>query len=301
MSVGSDRWYASLQPAHVGGLALIVRAAALGSEVVATGGFDAAEFASLARRGRVTHASLVPVMLRRFLDQLAPSGGGGAGATGLRAILVGGAHTPPDLVRRGLAAGLPLALTWGMTEASSQVATATPEEVEADPATVGRPLDGVEVAVGPAGELWVRGRTVSPGYMGEKARLTDPDGWYHTGDLGHRSDEGFLYVTGRLTDRIISGGLNVDPREVESVIRSMEGVADCAVVSLPDAEWGERVAAAVVARAGVTLTLSALEGHQGRHLAGGKKVRAWVVLEALPLNANGKVDRDAIRKRFGDG
>jgi O-succinylbenzoic acid--CoA ligase len=300
-----DAWYASLQPAHVGGLALVVRAAALGSEVVATGGFDAVELASLVGRGRVTHASLVPVMLRRFLDRLermeTPPSRGRRSVTTLRAVLVGGAHTPPDLVRRALDLSVPLALTWGMTEASSQVATATPAQVESEPRSVGRPLDGVEVAVQPSGELWVRGPTVSPGYVTDLGDLADADGWYHTGDLGHRDEAGFLYVTGRVTDRIISGGLNVDPREVEAVIRSLPDVVDCAVVGLPDPEWGERVAAAVVPRAGAELTPDALSREQAPHLASGKQVRAWLVLESLPLNANGKVDRDAIRSRFVEG
>lgn len=295
----SDRWYASLQPAHVGGLALILRAAALGSTVVATGGFDTSAFAEMVRAGAVSHASLVPVMLNRYLDALdeAAMTPVAEPARGLRAVLVGGAHTPPNTVARALDAGVPVALTWGMTEASSQVATATPAQVAADSTTVGRPLEGVEVMTAETGELWVRGPTLAIRYVGTESSLTDPDGWYHTGDLG-RVEEGCVYVTGRASDRIITGGVNVDPSQVEAIVRSLEGVAECVVLGIPDRVWGERVAAAVVAQPGTRLDTALLDEALAPLLARARRVRTWVVMGALPLTANGKVDKQAIRTRL---
>lgn len=285
-----DAWYASLQPAHVGGLALILRAAALGSAVVATGGFDAAGFIELAEAGRVTHASLVPVMLKDVLDVL----GGRTAPPALRAVLVGGAHCPEAWLVHAADVGLPVATTWGMTEASSQVATATPAEVRSNPRSVGRPLEGVEVRASRTGELRVRGPTLALDAMGPGGALTDDDGWYHTGDVGRVDPDGTVYVTGRVGHRIVSGGLNVDPAEVEAALRGVDGVADCAVFGIPDPRWGERIAAAVVSEAGAELDAERLDRLQRARLASGKRVRAWILVEALPRNANGKVDRQAL-------
>ena len=288
----ADRWYASLHLAHVGGLALVVRAAALGSAVVATAGFSAAELSRLLDNGTATHASLVPVMLEALLEVRKgqplrrPAG----------ALLVGGAHAPRALVERALAAGLPVALTYGMTEASSQVATASPSMVRERPDAVGPPLDGIELSVAAGGEILVRGPALALGYQGDPTPITDADGWYHTGDVGGLDGDGYLSVTGRIGERVITGGVTVDPAEVEAVIRAAPGVADCAVVGVADERWGERVVAAVVPVPGEALDPRALEAHQETRLSGAKRVRRWILVEAIPRNPNGKVNRAAVRR-----
>jgi O-succinylbenzoic acid--CoA ligase len=288
----ADRWYASLHLAHVGGLALVVRAAVLGSAVVATEGFSAPELSRFLDDGTVTHASLVPVMLKALLEvrrgRLAHRRAG--------ALLVGGANAPKELVEEALAADLPVALTYGMTEASSQVATASPSMVRERPDAVGPALDGVQLSVAPDGEVLVRGPTLALGYHGDPAPITDADGWYHTGDSGALDGDGYLRVTGRITERVITGGVTVDPAEVEAVIREAAGVADCAVVGLADERWGERVVAAVVPLPGEELDPRGLEAHQEARLSGAKRVRQWVLVEAIPRNPNGKVNRDAVRR-----
>ena len=297
LSLGAgDRWLASLQLAHVGGLALVTRAATLGSAVVAADRFDAVAFNRLTDSGAVTHASLVPVMLRQVLetrgDRPAPST--------LAAVLLGGAHTPPALVDRALAAGFPVALTYGMTETTSQAATAPPDVVRVDPDTVGPPLDGVEIDVAADGELLVRGPTLARSYRDDPVPLTDEEGWYHTGDLGTKDPAGLIRVTGRKSHRIVTGGLTVDPAEVEAVLLGLKGVQDCVVIGFPDERWGERIAAAVEAETGAGVTRTALDTHQSARLAPGKRVREWRVVASLPRNANGKVDRAAVRSLFAD-
>jgi O-succinylbenzoic acid--CoA ligase len=289
-----DRWHASLQLAHVGGLALVVRAAALGSAVVATGGFEARELDRLIDAGDVTHASLVPVMLRQILELRA----GRRAPRSLKVLLLGGARTPPELVEEALAHGLPVALTYGLTEASSQVATAPPDEVRSDPRSVGRPLTGVELGIAATGEILVRGPTLASGYRGDSGPLTDPDGWLHTGDLGTLDRAGRLRVTGRISARIVTAGVSVDPDEVAGVLRSAPGVADCAVVGIPDARWGEVVVAAVVPTAGSPVDLDALAAHQAPLLASSHRARRFRVVEALPRNPNGKVDAAGVRALF---
>lgn len=295
-----DRWLASLSPAHVGGLALLTRAVLLGSSVVVRPGFDAAELSRLADEGGVSHASLVPVMLRRLLDHRE----GRRAPSGLRCLLVGGAHAPAKLVRRALERGYPVALTYGMTETTSQAATSPPERVREKPDTVGRPLPGVEIRIAQGGEIRVRGATLAAGYLAPGRARPEPldldgEGWLHTGDLGRIDGEGELHVTGRRSDRIVSGGVTVDAREVEEALRSLPGVADAAVVGVPDPEWGERVAALVVLAQGAgdaDRARAELDGALRARLSGPKRPRLLGFAEALPRNRNGKVERSAVRR-----
>lgn len=302
----SDRWMASLNPAHVGGLALILRAALLGSAVVPLPRFDMAELLAGMEEAGVTHASLVPTQLHRVADALE---GGRSAPASLRAVLLGGAAAPPPLVRAAGVRGVPVAVTYGLTEATSQVATATPEESQADPASPGRPLDCVELRVDPDGGLHVRGPTLAAGRLQAEddgadggfrvAPLVDRDGWLDTGDMGRLDEEGRLHVTGRRSDRIISGGVNVDPMEVEGVLLAHPSVVEAAVVGVSDPEWGERVVAAVALRSdGPFPGAEALSAYLKGRLAGPKRPKELRVVQALPRNANGKVDRAAVRSTF---
>ena len=290
----TDRWLTSLPMGHIGGLALLHRAAVVGCALVTENGFDPARLARRIDAGGVTHAALVPVMLSRLLDErgeLAPH-------PSLRCLLVGGAPLPIPLLQRALRLEYPVALTYGLTEATSQVATAEPARVRAKPGTVGRPLAGVEVridasGVGPAppgeaaeavGEICVRGRTVSSKLLVR--------GWLRTGDLGQRDLEGDLWITGRVSERIITGGVNVSPAEVESVLLGHAAVREVAVFGAPDREWGERVVALVVpedpARPPDLPTL--LEYARPR-LAPAKRPREIRIAAAVPRTATGKLDR----------
>jgi O-succinylbenzoic acid--CoA ligase len=305
----SDVWLASLSVAHVGGLAMVVRSLLLGGALVAWGRFAAPATAALldgqaiphGAPGPVTHLSLVPTQLLHLLDLR----GDAPPPPSLRCALVGGAHAPPELVRRALDAGWPLALTYGMTEMTSQVATATPGQVRRKPGASGRPLDGIDLRLSDDGEVLVRGPMLALGTVGAGADggggtlvpLAQYDGWYRTGDLGRLDGDGDLWITGRRSERIISGGVNVDPHEVEAVLRGFPAVADACVVGLPDPEWGEVVAAVVVPVEGA-FDADAAGAWSRERLAPPKRPRRWLPVDALPLNANGKVDRGAVRALF---
>lgn len=299
---GSEVWLASLSPAHVGGLALVARALLTGATLVAHGPIDTHGMVRVLRRRDtdperppVTHLSLVPTQL----DRLLAAWGADPVPPALRCVLIGGAHAPADLVRRAVDGGWPVALTYGMTEMWSQVATAPPDLVRSRPGTVGAPLDGMYVAFTDEGELLVRGPTRALGYVGsdDDVDLVDDDGWYRTGDLGVLDDEGLLWITGRTSERIISGGVNVDPAEVEDVLRGHPAVRDAAVVGLPSREWGETVAAAVVP-VWDSFDLAEVEAFVRARLGGPKRPKIWKVEAALPRNANGKVDRRAVARLF---
>ncbi|MEX2472030.1 MAG: AMP-binding protein [Gemmatimonadota bacterium] len=301
---GSEVWLASLSPAHVGGLALVARALLTGAALVAHGPIDTHGLVRLLRRRdidahrpAVTHLSLVPTQLDRLLG----AWGADPAPSALRCVLIGGAHAPGDLVHRAVDAGWPVSLTYGMTEMWSQVATAPPALTRSRPGTVGAPLPGVEVAFSVDGELLVRGPTRALGYVGsDDAPLADADGWYRTGDLGSLDDEGLLWITGRRSERIISGGVNVDPAEVEDVLRAHPAVRDAAVVGLPSREWGETVAAALVP-VWDSFDLTEVEDYVRARLSGPKRPKMWKVEANLPRNANGKVDRAAVADLFNMG
>ena len=290
----SDRWLATLGLAHVGGLLLTLRAAATGALLMTRGRFQADEATALMDGGAVTHASLVPTMLRQFLELRT-----GRPSASLRCLLVGGARCPRALVERAVSAAIPLALTYGMTESTSQAATAPPALVRRKAGTVGSPVEGLEVRLDEGGEVMLRGPTVAAGYVGTELPLLGPGGWLRTGDLAEIDGEGHLWITGRRSDRIVTGGINVDPTEVEDVLRCHAGVADVVVVGLPDERWGEVVAAAVVRADGADPDPGELEGLTGARLSTAKVPRHWLFLRELPRNSNGKVDRDAVRVGFG--
>lgn len=289
----TDVWWASLSPAHVGGIALLLRARQIGCEVVCTGGFDAEVFLDLCASRRITHASFVPTMLRRVLD-VAPAG---TDFSCLRAVLIGGAAADSELLRRSVQAGIPVATTWGMTEAASQLSTATADQTAADPLHSGRTLSGVDVRADEGGRLHIRTPTLALGELveGRLVPLVGSDGWYATDDLGHIDPQGFVRITGRVSDRIISGGVNVDPLDVAREIREVEGVEDVVVVGVPDPEWGERVVAVVVVRASDPRTGDELLEALPPTLSGARRPKAVVRVAELPRNANGKVDRGAVR------
>jgi O-succinylbenzoic acid--CoA ligase len=302
-----NTWLASLSPAHVGGLALLVRAILTEGRIVAYGPLTASRMSEVLQgtdalpwgvSPPVSHVSLVPTQLHRILDHR----GDEPAPETLECVLLGGAHVPPKLLDRALALGWPVSLTYGMTEMCSQVATAPPSVVRKKPGTVGKPLDGVTVKVADDGEILTRGPTMALGYLrpseGEAPVLepvAEAGGWYHTGDLGHQDESGDLWITGRRSDRIISGGVNVDATEVEDVLRGHPAVMDACVVGAPDEEWGEVVVAWVVPVEG-EFDLDGVEAWLGERLSAAKRPRRWVVEDAVPLNANGKPDRALVRK-----
>lgn len=278
-----DRWLLALPLFHIGGVSILWRSAAAGGCVVVQPRFDAEDAAVRLRSGDVTIASLVPTMLRRILDVDAGP------YRGVRAVLLGGAAAPHSLVERGLDAGLPILTTYGMTETCSQVATVVPGRERESLGTVGEPLEGMVVTV-VDGKVAVDGPAVSPGYDGEPSR----QGPLVTNDLGFFDDAGRLVVTGRADDVIITGGVNVHPAAVEAVLATHPDVVEVAVVGSPDAEWGERVTAVIVARPG--LSGEDLAAHARSGLTGAQVPREWRMVPSIPLLRNGKPDRGAIRR-----
>jgi O-succinylbenzoic acid--CoA ligase len=271
-----ERWLCCLPLSHVGGLGILIRAAVRATTVVLHERFDVEAVRAALRDAALTGVSLVPTMLRRLI------GAGLEPTPTLRCALIGGGPVPPDLLER--APGLPIAQTYGLTEACSQVTTERPGEGSG---TAGRALPGTEVRIDD-GEIVVRGRTVAPGSR-------DPQGWLRTGDLGTLDDAGRLTVTGRRSETIVTGGENVAPAEVEAVLETHPAVAEAAVFARPDPEWGERIVAAVVLHDGEAVDPDDLLSHAARTLAGFKVPKEVELRETLPRTASGKVRRGELR------
>jgi len=302
-----DRWLATMPLYHVGGLAIILRSCLYGTAVDLHPRFDVEAVNRALDGGRVTLVSLVPTMLHRLLE----ARNARPFPPALRCILLGGAAAPLPLLEQCRDLEIPVAPTYGLTEAASQVATGTPEEAWRKPGTSGRPLlftdvriageDGQRLPAGAVGQILVRGPTVMRGYYAqpqETARALR-DGWLHTGDLGRLDDDGALWVLQRRSDLIVSGGENVMPAEVEATLLEHPGVGAAFVLGLPDPEWGQRVVALVERQnedaSSATLTATALVAFCRERLAAYKCPRDVRFVDCLPRTASGKVRRDEAR------
>ena len=167
-----------------------------------------------------------------------------------------------------------------------------------------RDESGAVLPAGEEGEVCLRGPKITGGYLKDPARNAASffdDGWFRTGDVGYLDDEGFLYLTDRKKDMIISGGENIASSEVERVIYELPQVAECAVIGVPDERWGERPEAVVTLRPGTTLDLETLQRHCREHLAGFKLPKALHQIQALPRNPSGKVLKRVLREQFAAG
>jgi fatty-acyl-CoA synthase len=263
---------------------------------------------------RATFFPGVPTMLLAMLEH---PDFGRRDLSSLRAVMSGGTTVPPELVRRiEERLDVRFGMIFGQTENSGVIAQSHPGDNVADKTErVGQPLEQTEVRVidpvtgtvlpcGAVGEFYVRGFGVMQGYfeMPEAtADAIDADGWFHTGDLGTMDDRGYLQVTGRVKDMIIRGGENVYPREIEDLLHEDPGIAEVAVVGLPDAYWGEQVAA-VVRPAPDTAPAPAVWAARVRGaLAASKVPRRWFVTDAMPLTAGGKVRKFRLVEQIAEG
>jgi malonyl-CoA/methylmalonyl-CoA synthetase len=290
-----DRLALSLPLFHIHGLGVGLHGTLVtGASLVLLPRFDPAAVAAAIDEHGATMFFGVPTMYHRLAasPQLGALGG-------LRLAVSGSAPLPAEL-HAALAAGSGQKILerYGMTETGMLVSN--PYEGERRPGTVGFPLPGVAVKLVPrdggAAEIEVRGPNVSAGYLNRPAGSL-VDGWFRTGDLGTLDDDGYLRISGRATELIISGGYNVYPREVEEVLREHPAVADAAVVGAPSKEWGEAVVAFVVpsdAVASATLQDSLTQWCAER-LAPYKRPRVWRWIETVPRNAMGKVLRHELR------
>jgi O-succinylbenzoic acid--CoA ligase len=275
-----DRWLCCVPLSHIAGLGIVMRSVIYGTTAVLHDGFDVDRVGAALESDGITLVSLVATMLTRLLEA-------GADLSGPRAILVGGGPVPEEPLEEALAKDATVVQTYGLTETCSQVTTLAPADARRKVGSAGRPLLTTHLRI-QDGEILVQGPTVAPGSF-------DADGWLHTGDLGHIDEDGFLYVSDRIDDLIVSGGENIVPAEVEEVLLRHPEVADAAVVGREDPEWQQAVTAIVVLENSSEVTPDDLRRHCAESLAGFKVPKRVELAAALPRTPSGKLMRGALR------
>ncbi len=281
---------------HVGGKSIVCRT------------FDADQVFDLIEHGGVTVFFGVPTMF--VMLQQHPRWEH-ADFSRLKIAISGGAPCPLPVFEKFWEKGVDFKTGYGLTEAGPNTFWLPPEDVRRKPGAVGFPLFHIDVRVvredgspcesGEPGELIIRGPHVTPGYWNnpEATARTLVDGWLHTGDLAICDSEGYYSVVGRLKDMIISGGENVYPAEVESVMHAHPAVAEAALIGVPDEKWGEVGRAVVVLKPGAALTAEALIEFMRERLAKYKIPKSAVFVSKLPKTGAGKIDKKALIERYG--
>jgi len=318
--MGADENDASLScvpPYHIAGMAGIVSAVYSGRRVVQMPSFTAEDWIETARRQEVSHAMVVPTMLARIVDVLEAQGD--ASLPHLRNLAYGGGKMPQSVIERAMELFPETNFTnaYGLTETSSTISLLGPDDHREAMATqeeairrrivsVGQPLPTIEVSIRdteteeelPAGErglIFVRGEQVSGEYRG-KGSLLDAEGWFNTRDGGYLDDGGYLFLEGRMDDVIVRGGENMSPGEIEDVLLTHASVLDACVIGVPDEQWGEAVAAAIVLRKDTEASVAELQQWVKDRLRSSRTPERVEFCEELPYNETGKLLRRKVRE-----
>jgi acyl-CoA synthetase (AMP-forming)/AMP-acid ligase II len=321
MADGSDRGVALVCVPfyHIAGTTAMMTNLWTGRRMVVMPQFEAKNWLQLVERERVTHAFIVPTMMKQLLDEPAFAK---ADLSSLTNVAYGGAAMPIQTIRRAIEAfprTVGFVNAYGQTETTSSLTVLGPDDhrIEGDAHTVevklkrlnsiGRPLPDVEVAVrddegkllqvDQIGEIIIRTPRIMKGYAGRADDAALPDGWRATGDLGWVDEEGYVFFAGRKDDMIIRGGENIAPAEVEAVLMSHPAVEEAAVIGVPSIEWGQTIKAFVVKRPGQEVGAGDLSEFCRTRLASFKRPESIEFLEALPKNPLGKILRKELREK----
>jgi o-succinylbenzoate---CoA ligase len=294
--LSDDRWLLCMPLCHIGGLSILTRCLAARRAVILEPRFDPdAVLAAIVKR-QATLLSVVPTMLAALLERDQHNV-----LARLRAVLCGGAATPWSLLEECGRRAVPALTTYGLTEACSQATSQAPRSpyVPERGSGSGKPLPGVEIRID-AGRIHLRGPTLMSGYFRGDDRPPDTssfsdDGWLDTGDLGELDEAGRLHVHARRTDLIVTGGENVYPLEIEQCLEALPGVRHALVFGVPDARWGQLVAAAIEIDS--AFDEAALAAAIAAQLAPHKRPRLLAVVTALAVTGSGKLVRASAAER----
>ncbi len=309
---------------HIAGATNIMTSLWTGRRLVLLPQFDPTAWLEAVQKEGVTHAFVVPTMLKQIIDHPRFAS---FDLSSLQNLSYGGAAMPFPVIRRAIEAfphGTGFVNAFGQTETTSTLTVlgpddhrldGTPAEVERNLkrlVSIGRPLPDVDVKVvddagdalptGAVGELWVFTPRTMKGYAGRDGGVTNPalEGWLPTRDMGWIDEDGYIFLAGRKDDMIIRGGENISPAEVEAVLYSHTSVEEAAVIGLPDVEWGQRVVGVVVRRPGAVLDETELIEFCRERLASFKKPERVHFVDALPKNQMGKVLKTDLRAQLAE-
>jgi acyl-CoA synthetase (AMP-forming)/AMP-acid ligase II len=314
----SSRVQVAMPLFHVGGTSTALVALTAGACVIVMRTPDPAAALEMLEAEKITHTFFVPALMAA-MNQV--PGAAARDYSSLEVLCYGASPMPLPVLRASLAIfpGV-LYQVYGMTEQSGAVSLLEPED-HANPAvahrlvSAGKPIPGVEIEVrdpatgdrlppGTPGELWVRSDQRMGGYWGKPeatAAAFTPDGWLRSGDGGHMDADGYIYITDRIKDLIISGGENIYPAEIERVLAEHPAIQDVAVIGVPDERWGEVPKAVVVLRAGASIDPNEVVAWCRERIAAFKCPKTIDVVDALPRNPTGKVLKKDLRKPYWEG
>jgi len=307
---------------HIAGMTTVMTSFFSGRTMVLLRQFEPTAWLETVQRERITHAFLVPTMLKRILDDPDFQR---YECTSLEVLAYGAAPMPLPIIRRAIElfpSTVGFVNAFGQTETTATVTMLLPEDhrLQGTPAevekklrrlsSIGLPLPDVELKIvdpaghdlppGEMGEIAVRTPRLMKGYASQADAMaqTIVNGWLHTRDMGWMDGDGYVYLAGRKDDLIIRGGENISPAEVEAVLQAHPAVEEAAVIGVPDVEWGERVMAVVVPKRGTPLTADEVMAWCHAGLATFKKPEIVHFVSELPRNAVGKVLRKDLRQQF---
>ncbi|KAA0543167.1 o-succinylbenzoate--CoA ligase [Bacillus sp. BGMRC 2118] len=296
-----DVWLACVPFFHVSGLSILMKSVIYGMKVIIHEGFDAKAINRSIQTEHVTMISLVSTMLRHVISDLQESNQSYPDT--FRCVLLGGGPAPKPLLEQSKELGIPVYQTYGMTETASQIVTLAPEYSISKLGSAGKPLfhsqvkimnEGVDQAALQPGEITVKGPTVTAGYYkrDEATKASIQNGWLATGDIGYVDEDGFLFVLDRRKDLIISGGENIYPAEIESVLLSHPSIQEAGVVGKEDEKWGQVPVAFIVAS---DITEAEVKDYCVERLAKYKVPAEVHFLTELPRNATNKLQRHKLQ------
>lgn len=304
----NDTWLCSVPLFHISGYSILMRSVIYGMGVRLFEHFDVGRINGELMSGSITIMSAVSNMLQRMLKDA----GDESYHANFRCMLLGGGPAPLPLLEICRDKDIPVFQTYGMTETSSQIVTLSPEYSLSKLGSAGKPLFPSELMImketRPAapyeeGEILVKGPNVTVGYYKreEANRKSFEDGWLSTGDIGYIDDEGFLFVLDRRSDLIISGGENVYPAEIESVLTSHQDIEDVGVAGIMSDEWGQVPCAFIVKGSKHLLTEEDVHSFCKNKLASYKQPKKVVFVDEIPRNASNKILRRVLRDRWEQG
>ncbi|OMP67393.1 o-succinylbenzoate--CoA ligase [Domibacillus epiphyticus] len=292
-----DSWLCAVPLFHISGYSILMKSVIYGMEIHLFEKFDVAGVNKALKSGDVTIMSVVTAMLSVMVNELT-----GKYSPRFRCMLLGGGPAPAPLLEECRKNDIPVFQTYGMTETSSQIVTLSPEYALTKLGSAGKPLFPCTIKIDGEneGEILVSGPNVTPGYLHrpEANEQAFQNGWFHTGDIGRIDEAGFLYVLDRRSDLIISGGENIYPAEIESVLTEHEAVKEAGVIGVPDKKWGSVPAAFYVTER--PLSSDELAAFCRGKLARYKVPAYFIQVEELPRNASNKLLRRELGAKWRD-
>jgi o-succinylbenzoate---CoA ligase len=300
----NELWLHVLPLHHIGGVSIITRALISGSGVFYQPDFDLNEISDLLRNNSsVVAASLVPTQLRRLLqlENIRVH-------NSFKAILLGGGPVPENLIKESREKSIPVIPSFGMTESTAQCIAMPYSMLHNGPAySCGKPLHGVEIQIrseiddNTAEVLWIKGPQVFDGYLEKEFNTSafDDDGWFNTGDFATIDDQGFVRIVMRRSDRIVSGGENINPIEIESLLQNYPGVSDVAVIGIPDSEWGQKTTVFLVQSIDShIITIDDIRFFLKDKISTYKIPKELHLISEIPRTPAGKIKRHEVLKRW---